>query len=177
VDKELSDTLIVSDVKVGGLIKEKLGIQCDAHGGALEVLRGVRLQMESLVPDVSAAAMKQMTVGLSHSLSRHKLKFSPDKVDTMVIQAIGLLDELDKEINTYSMRIKEWYGWHFPEMARVVPDNTMYAKVVKEMGMLKNAASSDLSDILPEDIEENLKQAAQVRHPPSTVHPTPYRPL
>merc|ERR1711977_470431 len=162
VDKELNDDLIVSDAKVGGLIKEKLGIgvQCDSF--TLEVLRGVRQQFASLVPDISEASMRQMTVGLSHSLSRHKLKFSPDKVDTMIVQAIGLLDELDKEINTYSMRVKEWYGWHFPEMSRIVGDNTMYAKVVKELGMLKNAATCDLSDVLPEDIEEELKNAAQV---------------
>lgn len=37
---------------------------------------------------------------------RFKLKFSPDKVDTMVVQAIALLDDLDKEINIYSMRVK-----------------------------------------------------------------------
>lgn len=35
-----------------------------------------------------------------------KLKFSPDKVDAMVIQSIALLDDLDKEINIYSMRVK-----------------------------------------------------------------------
>merc|ERR1712196_157831 len=120
------------------------------------------MQLSSLVPEISDAAMRQMTVGLSHSLSRHKLKFSPDKVDTMVIQAIGLLDDLDKEINTYSMRIKEWYGWHFPEMSRIVNDNVLYAKVIKEMGMVKNAATTDLSDVLPEDMEEELKSAAQV---------------
>ena len=33
--------------------------------------------------------MNAMVLGLSHSLSRYKLKFSPDKVDTMIIQAIG----------------------------------------------------------------------------------------
>ena len=32
--------------------------------------------------------MKAMTLGLSHSLGRYKLKFSPDKVDTMIVQAI-----------------------------------------------------------------------------------------
>ena len=47
-----------------------------------------------------------MALGLSHSMSRHKLKFSPDKVDTMVVQAIALLDDLDKEINIYAMRTK-----------------------------------------------------------------------
>merc|ERR1712072_1483300 len=162
VDKELNDDLIVSDAKVGGLIKEKLniGVQCDSS--TLEVLRGVRMQFSSLVPDISEAAMKQMTVGLSLSLSRHKLKFSPDKVDTMVVQAIGLLDDLDKEINTYSMRIKEWYGWHFPEMQKIVVDNTMYAKTVVQLGMIKNAKEADLSDILPEEMEAELKTAAML---------------
>jgi nucleolar protein 58 len=29
----------------------------------------------------------------------------------MIIQAIGSLDVLDKQVNTYAMRVKEWYGW------------------------------------------------------------------
>merc|ERR1712072_1154046 len=37
-----------------------------------------------------------------------------------------------------------------------------YAKVIREMGMVKNAANTDLSDVLPEDMEEELKSAAQV---------------
>lgn len=52
----------------------------------------------------------------------------------MVVQAIGLLDELDKEINTYAMRVREWYGWHFPEMGKVVQDNIQYAKVSSMTG-------------------------------------------
>lgn len=40
------------------------------------------------------------------SYSSYKLKFSPDKVDTMIVQAIALLDDLDKEINIYAMRVK-----------------------------------------------------------------------
>ena len=93
-----------------------------------------------------------MALGLSHSMSRHKLKFSPDKVDTMVVQAIALLDDLDKEINIYAMRTKvcliakavitaaqkshkqEWYGWHFPEMAKIISDNLAYARCIKAMG-------------------------------------------
>ena len=30
------------------------------------------------------------------------------QVDTMIVQAIGLLDDLDKELNTYAMRVREW---------------------------------------------------------------------
>lgn len=48
----------------------------------------------------------------------------------MLLQAIGLLDDLDKELNTYAMRVREWYGWHFPEMTKIVTDNIQYAKAV-----------------------------------------------
>ena len=30
--------------------------------------------------------MTAMELGLAHSLSRYKLKFSPDKIDTMIVQ-------------------------------------------------------------------------------------------
>ncbi len=65
-------------------------------------------------PGVTGANLDAMRLGRSHLLSRYKLKFSSDKVDTMVMQAISLLDKLGKEINTYAMWVKEWYGWHFP---------------------------------------------------------------
>lgn len=34
-----------------------------------------------------------MELGLAHSLSRYKLKFSPDKIDTMIVQ-VGYSDVL-----------------------------------------------------------------------------------
>jgi nucleolar protein 58 len=101
-----------------------------------------------------------MTLGVAHGLSRYKLKFSAEKVDIMIIQAVSLLDELDKEINNYIMRLKEWYGWHFPELAKVVSDNLIYTKVVKAVGMRQKAINIDLSGILPEDIEKDVKDAA-----------------
>jgi len=32
------------------------------------------------------------------------------------------------------MRIKEWYSWHFPELARIVSDNYAYVKLVDLIG-------------------------------------------
>ena len=103
-----------------------------------------------------------MSLGLAHSIGRHKLKFSADKVDTMIIQAIALLDDLDKEINTYAMRCKEWYGWHFPELAKMITDSVAYARIILTMGVRSNASETDLSEILPEEVEEQVKTAAEV---------------
>merc|ERR1712225_76148 len=161
---EKKASLAVADPKLGQAINKLPGLTLTPISDSTtnDIYRAIRDHLPSLIPGLAQEAISTMALGLSHSLSRHKLKFSPDKVDTMIVQAIGLLDDLDKEINTYSMRIKEWYGWHFPEMSRIVNDNVLYAKVIREMGMVKNAANTDLSDVLPEDMEEELKSAAQV---------------
>ena len=70
------------------------------------------------------------------SLSRYKLKFSPDKVDTMVVQAIKILDELDKKVNNNVMTVKQWYGWHFPELEKNVTDNMTLVQNIRKLGKL-----------------------------------------
>jgi nucleolar protein 56 len=56
--------------------------------------------------------------------------FDVKRQDKPVIQSIALIDQLDKNINSFCMRIKEWFGWHFPELNRIVADNTVYVKIV-----------------------------------------------
>ncbi|OSX60511.1 hypothetical protein POSPLADRAFT_1183059 [Postia placenta MAD-698-R-SB12] len=155
------DTLAVFDAKLARSINKKLGINVIADG-SMDLFRGIRSQLAALLNGLDPKDLATMSLGLSHSLSRFKLKFSPDKVDTMVVQAIALLDDLDKEINIYAMRVKEWYGWHFPELAKIIVDNQAYAKVVKAMGFRTNAATTDFSAILPEDLEATVKAAAEI---------------
>jgi len=155
------ETLGVVDAKLGSIIKEKLGIPCIYSSGILELSRGLRNQLEGLLTGFESD-LKPMSLGLSHSLSRYKLKFSPDKVDTMIVQAIGLLDDLDKELNTYAMRVREWYGWHFPEMTKIINDNIKYAKAAKLMETRDKAADIDFSEFLEEEEESAMKEAAIV---------------
>ena len=140
----------------------QLSLNLISDATTTDLYRSIRNHLPSLIPGLLPEDISTMSLGLSHSLSRHKLKFSPDKVDTMIVQAISLLDDLDKELNTYAMRVKEWYGWHFPEMGRIVNDNLAYARVILTMGMRTNAAKTDLAEILPEEIENAVKSAAEV---------------
>ncbi|CAN9498335.1 unnamed protein product [Ophioblennius macclurei] len=162
VAKEAHEQLAISDAKLGGVIKDKLDLNCVHSPAVAELMRCIRSQIESLVTGLPAKEMSAMSLGLAHSLSRYKLKFSPDKVDTMIVQAISLLDDLDKELNNYIMRCREWYGWHFPELGKVVTDNLAYCKTVRKIGDRTNVAGSDLSDVLPEEIEAEVKLAAEI---------------
>ena len=65
------------------------------------------------------------------------MKFSPDKVDTVIIQAVCLLDDLDKELNNYVMRCHERYGWHFAKLGKIITD-------VVSKWVLEERASNDV---------------------------------
>nr|XP_061803220.1 nucleolar protein 58-like isoform X1 [Nerophis lumbriciformis] len=162
VAKEAHEQLAISDAKLGGVIKEKLDLSCIHSPAVAELMRCIRSQMEGLISGLPPKEISAMSLGLAHSLSRYKLKFSPDKVDTMIVQAISLLDDLDKELNNYIMRCREWYGWHFPELGKVITDNLAYCKTVCKIGDRTNVASSDLSELLPEEIEAEVKLAAEI---------------
>ncbi|XP_010217344.1 PREDICTED: nucleolar protein 58 [Tinamus guttatus] len=162
VAKDAHEQLAVADAKLGGVIKDKLNLSCIHSPMVTELMRGIRSQIEGLITGLPSREMAAMCLGLAHSLSRYKLKFSPDKVDTMIVQAISLLDDLDKELNNYIMRCREWYGWHFPELGKIITDNLTYCKCVRKVGDRRNFASSDVSDILSEEIEEDVKAAAEI---------------
>jgi RNA processing factor Prp31 len=42
------------------------------------------------------------------------------------------------------MRLREWYSWHFPELARIITDNCTYAKAVIFIGMRTNVKDFSL---------------------------------
>ena len=76
-----------------------------------------------------------------------------------------MLEDLDKELNNYAMRLREWYAWHFPEMGKIITDNTTYAKAVILIGMrttVKNLSLEEMADVMPEEIAEQVKEAAEI---------------
>jgi len=161
--KDLAEeTLAVPDAKLGGIIKEKLNIPCVHSSAILELIRGIRSQMEALIPGIEKKEFAAFSLGLAHSLSRYKLKFSPDKIDTMIVQAISLLDDLDKETNNYVMRCKEMYGWHFPELAKLIQDNMAYVRLVHKLGPRDNALTMDMTDCIPEELCQDVRDATVI---------------
>lgn len=104
------------------------GLSCRSDDTVREVLRGCRLHLTHFVKGLGAGSQEQAQLGLGHSYSRGKVKFNPARSDNMIIQSIALLDQMDKDLNTFAMRVREWYSWHFPELKELVKDNYMYAR-------------------------------------------------
>ncbi|XP_049893080.1 nucleolar protein 56 [Epinephelus moara] len=148
----------VSDAKVGAALQEEFTISIQTGGVVAEITRGVRLHFHSLVKGLTAQAASKAQLGLGHSYSRAKVKFNVNRVDNMIIQSIALLDQLDKDINTFSMRVREWYGYHFPELIKIVADNSTYCRLAQLIGNRKELSEESL-----ESLEEVVMDAAKAQ--------------
>ncbi|XP_027487462.1 nucleolar protein 56-like [Corapipo altera] len=148
----------VGDAKMGAAVQEELGVQCQTGGVVAELMRGIRLHFPALVRGLTAQSAAKAQLGLGHSYSRAKVKFNVHRVDNMIIQSISLLDQLDKDINTFSMRVREWYGYHFPELIKIVPENSMYCRVAKFIGNRRELSEESL-----EGLEEIVMDSAKAQ--------------
>lgn len=121
--------LMVVDPKLGNCITEVLKIKVVTGEKVLELVRGIRDNLHHFVKKLRKEDIHQAQLALSHSYSRCKVKFNVHRVDNMIIQSIALLDQMDKDLNTFAMRVREWYGWHFPELVKISGDNYIFAKL------------------------------------------------
>ncbi|KAL1673984.1 hypothetical protein EV122DRAFT_221575 [Schizophyllum commune] len=158
--------LAVSDKNLAGAIRDATGIPCQVSEQGDDLLRGIRLHASKLLKGLQQDDLTKAQLGLGHSYSRAKLKFNVNRIDNMIIQAIALLDQLDKDVNLFSMRVREWYGYHFPELVRIVPDNYNYARAaqfIKNKEELTEESLPELAEILDNDstAAQNVLDAAR----------------
>ena len=151
VPKSQKNTVLlgIGDTRVSNTIQEETGIKCTTNEAVVEILRGLRLHFSRMVKGLSMQAEAKAQLGLGHSYCRAKVKFNVHRSDNMIIQSIALVDQLDKDVNTFSMRVKEWYSYHFPELVKIVSDNYMYCRLVRAIGNRKE---------LKNDVEEQLEE-------------------
>ncbi|KAF6011158.1 snoRNP complex protein nop56 [Brettanomyces bruxellensis] len=142
-------------------------IDCYWNEVVQDFIRAIRYHGVKMFKGLQDGDLEKAELGLAHAYSRAKVKFSVQKNDNHIIQAIATLDQLDKDVNTFAMRVKEWYGWHFPELAKLVPDNKKFCKVmlfVKDKASLTPESLHDLAALVDEDasVAQKIIDAARI---------------
>ncbi|MCD6125641.1 MAG: hypothetical protein J7J19_01375 [Thaumarchaeota archaeon] len=82
------------------------------------------------------------------SLLVTELKEAVARRDVMIVHAVHVLEDLDKQINMFYTRCREWYGLHFPELADLIDEPEEYMRIVAELGSRKNYTVEGLKKIL-----------------------------
>lgn len=94
----------------------------------------LRTKLKEIAKEVGFEEVDKLAREVNLILTRQKLRAEAAERDKLVIQATGVLNELDKFINILSGLIREWYSTHFPELNRLVQEHQSYLKLVLELG-------------------------------------------
>jgi nucleolar protein 56 len=108
-----------------------LGFSVNHGQNIKETLRGCLMHFSKMSKDIKEEDLCRARCGLAHCFSRNKMQLDPNRQDKPIMNTIAILDSLDKNINTFAMRVREWYAWHFPELSKIIADNIVYAQVAK----------------------------------------------
>jgi len=149
-------------------ISEILGIKTVVGDFLVEISRSIRVHIHKFL-GVDDVTITKSELGLAHAYSRFKCMFDVNRQDKPVIQSIALIDLLDKDINSFCMRIKEWFSWHFPELSKIISDNYLYIRIVRLIEQRKNLIENKeelkpkLDEItLDPEISKQIIEAAQL---------------
>jgi len=94
--------------------------------------------------------------------TRRKLRKAAQKRDLLAAQAIRAIDDIDKTVNLYVARLREWYSLHFPELNDLVKEHEDYVKIVAELGHRNNITKEALIELgFSEAKAEKIAEAAK----------------
>ena len=100
---------------------------------------------------------------LSVQIAKKAVTEAVTKRDIYAIQAVRTMDDLDKTINLFAGRIREWYGLHFPELDRAIDSHDTYARLIQNLENKNNFTKKDLEKRgLPKDKAKKIAEIAQM---------------
>jgi len=158
------DTFAFENADIASEAQRKLNIKTEVLKSAeAEVLRA---RMEQIAVETGfvkeAKELSLWNRNVSMELAKLRVKGAAEKRDLIIAQAIQTLDDLDRTVNLFMGRLREWYGVHFPELDRLIEKHETYARLVMNLGYRDNFSFENLEkESIPKERAEVTAKAAE----------------
>ncbi len=130
------DTFVFENANLAEEIQRKMNVTVEvAKPAEAEVLRSRmnEVAVESgFVKDEQELSLWNRNVSLE--LAKLRIKGASEKRDLIIAQGIQTLDDLDRTVNLFMGRLREWYGVYFPELDRLIEKHETYSRLVMNLG-------------------------------------------
>jgi len=155
-------TFVFENATIAKTVENKLGVNVEVAQPSEqgEMLRNnlERFAVEAGFVD-QPEKLRELIREISIELTRLRVKKAGEKRDLMVAQAILSIDDLDKTINLFMGRAREWHGLHFPELDRMVEKHETYSNLVLNLGRRENFTVENLErEGLPANKAEQIAE-------------------
>jgi nucleolar protein 56 len=127
--------------------REKLNIEVAVESSS-EAGKRLRENLEKFALELDFVEKpEQLRVrvhNVSIELAKMKVKTTVERRDLLVAQAVQTVDDLDKSLNIFMSRLREWFGLHYPELDRLLDKHETYARLVVNLGTRGNFTAENL---------------------------------
>jgi nucleolar protein 56 len=93
----------------------------------------------------SQAELNDILSKVNILLTRSELR--EGRQDQLIIRVSSVLDELDRELNVFSEKLREWYGLHFPEAGARIQSHERYAEAIAKYRSRDGITEPRLKDL------------------------------
>jgi nucleolar protein 56 len=163
--KNSFDILVFESLDLANAVREKLNVKVEVARPfkAREMLRSNMEKFamnKGFVKDTIEFERWMHDVALE--VTKLRVKGAVEKRDLIITQAIQTIDDLDKTINLFMSRVREWYGMHFPELDRLLDKHETYARLVFKLGNKDNFTDERLEkEDVPKSKAEKIAKSTE----------------
>ena len=159
------ETFVFENASLANEAKEKFGVKVEVSKPS-EAGEMLRFSMERFAVETGfvedAEEFTLWTHNVTMEMAKLRVKGAVEKRDLIIAQAIQTLDDLDKAINLFMGRVREWYGIHFPELDRLLDKHETYARLVLNLGSKDSFTAEKLEkEEIPKSKAEQIAKAAE----------------
>ena len=158
------DIFVFENANVAGEAQKNLNVKTEVLKPA--EVEPFRARMEQIA--VEAGFVKDgkefdlWNRNVSMELAKLRVKGAAEKRDLVIAQAIQTLDDLDRSVNLFMGRLREWYGVHFPELDRLIEKHETYTRLIMNLGYKESFSVGALEkEGIPKDKAENIEMVAE----------------
>jgi nucleolar protein 56 len=157
-------SFVFENQKMARNAREKLNLEVATEISS-EAGKRLREDLEQFAMDLKFVKKpEQLRVWVhkvSMELAKMKVKKTVERRDLLVAQAVQAVDDLDKSLNLFMSRLREWFGLHYPELDRMIEKHETYARLVVNLGTRENFTAESLeSEGLPKAKAQKIAEIA-----------------
>ena len=158
------DTFVFENANVAGDAQKSLNVTTEVMKAS--EAEPLRVRMEQVAVEAGfvkdAKELSLWNRNVSMELAKLRVKGAAEKRDLVIAQAIQTLDDLDRTVNLFMGRLREWYGVHFPELDRLIEKHETYARLVMDLGYKDNFTAEALEkESFSKEKAENIGMVAE----------------
>jgi nucleolar protein 56 len=166
------DEFVLEDEQLANNVAKKAGVRVHVENPS-PAGRLVRSKLGDLSVEAGFAGTPAELYTLLYQvnvlLTKQKIRGAAERRDKLIVQAIEATDDIDKTLNLFASRIREWYGLYFPELNRMIENHQTYSVLVSMIADRAQYTQENLrsiasfSDAMRTELERQAKGSMGAR--------------